>query len=103
LGDTEDHPVEYGSTVWHPLASVPYNVDYSTRQGMDYLFPVIGDADCAKCGRTVSISVVGDPYNLNAPHLDSACRDPNCPVNEENRPNDIQIVTICFVDEDSQE
>lgn len=67
---------------------------------MDHIFPVLDDADCTRCGRTVFISVVSDPYNHNAPMLNSACLDPNCPVNEKNRPNDIQIVTIDFVDED---
>lgn len=64
---------------------------------MAYIFPVGGDSKCAKCGRTVFISVVSDEFDHNAPKLNSECADPNCPVNEENSPNDIQIVTIDFV------
>jgi hypothetical protein len=70
---------------------------------MGHIFPVVGDAVCAKCGRTVWISTVGDAHNYNAPMLNSDCVDANCPINEENRPNDIRIVTIGFVDDGSGE
>jgi len=68
---------------------------------MDHIFPVVGDTVCAKCSRTVWISAVDDAHNFNAPMLNSDCADATCPINEENRPNDTQIVTIGFADDGS--
>lgn len=84
-----------------PRASALHIIENYISREMDNIFPVAGDAVCAKCSRPVWISVVDDAYNFNAPMLNSDCVDANCPINEANRPNDTQIVTIGFADDGS--
>jgi len=53
---------------------------------------------CEKCGKCVVVSVTSDPYDFDAPSLDSECKDIDCPINSRNTPNSDQKINICFVE-----
>ena len=53
---------------------------------------------CEHCGKCVEVAITSDPYDFNAPSFESECKEENCQINNNNKPNTDQRVSIYFVE-----